>query len=177
MRRATPSRASRLIRSLREEAGLTQQELAARVGTTQSVISRLESDEYEGHSLSMLVRIGAALDRRILVTAVGEDELALSVREGAPRYGVAGGAAPETATDEELSAGELDRLAERLAERFAQRGVTKADVREAMRWARGEIPGRSVAELRGAIAVGPGDVVDDVRRARARRGREGMVGA
>jgi len=43
-----------LIRALREAAGLTQRELAERIGSTQSVISRLESDDYDGHSLSML---------------------------------------------------------------------------------------------------------------------------
>lgn len=163
MRPTTSSEVSRLIRRLRDEAGLTQSELAERVGTTQSVISRLESDEYEGHSLSMLYRIGAALDRRIAVTA-GEDAVALSVRESAPSYGLP--------ADAGLSAAELDRFAERIARRFADRGLTRADVREAIRWARGITPGRrSLAEVRGAIEVGPGDVVDDVQRARAQRGR------
>jgi hypothetical protein len=153
-----------------------------RVGTTQSVISRLESDDYEGHSLSMLVRIGAALDRRIAVTATGEGEIDLAVRERAPQYeadrGVSAAspgtadADPEATPQQGLSFAEFDRLADRIAERFADRGITKADVDDAIRWARGQTPGRSVAELRGAIAVGPGDVVEDVRRARARRGRE-----
>ena len=48
-----------LIREMREVAGLTQTELAKRVGTTQSVIARLEDAEYTGHSLSMLERIAA----------------------------------------------------------------------------------------------------------------------
>ena len=46
-------------------AGLTQRELADRVGTTQSVIARLEDADYAGHSLSMLQRIGRALNRRV----------------------------------------------------------------------------------------------------------------
>jgi transcriptional regulator with XRE-family HTH domain len=48
-----------LVRELRENAGLTQTELAKKVGTTQSVIARLEDAEYTGHSLSMLERIAA----------------------------------------------------------------------------------------------------------------------
>ncbi len=49
-----------LVREMREGAGLTQVELAKRIGTTQSVIARLEDAEYTGHSLSMLERIAAA---------------------------------------------------------------------------------------------------------------------
>ena len=48
-----------LVREMREAAGLTQTELAKKVGTTQSVIARLEDAEYTGHSLSMLERIAA----------------------------------------------------------------------------------------------------------------------
>jgi len=46
-----------LVREMRESAGLTQVELAKQVGTTQSVIARLENAEYRGHSLTMLERI------------------------------------------------------------------------------------------------------------------------
>jgi ribosome-binding protein aMBF1 (putative translation factor) len=49
-----------LVREMREDAGLTQTELARRVGTTQSVIARLEDAEYTGHSLTMLERIAVA---------------------------------------------------------------------------------------------------------------------
>jgi ribosome-binding protein aMBF1 (putative translation factor) len=49
-----------LVREMRENAGLTQAELAKRVGTTQSVIARLEDAEYTGRSLTMLERIAAA---------------------------------------------------------------------------------------------------------------------
>lgn len=49
-----------LVREMREDAGLTQTELAKKVGTTQSVIARLEDAEYTGHSLTMLERIAAA---------------------------------------------------------------------------------------------------------------------
>jgi predicted transcriptional regulator len=53
------------IYRLREKAGLTQKQLANKVGTRQSVISRLEDADYRGHSLEMLRRIAEALDYRL----------------------------------------------------------------------------------------------------------------
>jgi DNA-binding XRE family transcriptional regulator len=53
------------IYDLRTKAGLTQRQLAKLVGTTASVICRLEDADYEGHSLAMLRRIAAALDKRV----------------------------------------------------------------------------------------------------------------
>ena len=55
---------------LRERHGLTQQVLAARARTTQSVVARLEDAEYTGHSLRMLVRIAAAVGERVEVSFV-----------------------------------------------------------------------------------------------------------
>jgi predicted transcriptional regulator len=49
-----------LVREMREDARFTQAELARKVGTTQSVIARLEDAEYAGHSLTMLERIATA---------------------------------------------------------------------------------------------------------------------
>ena len=49
-----------LVREMREDADMTQTELARKIGTTQSVIARLEDAEYTGHSLTMLGRIAAA---------------------------------------------------------------------------------------------------------------------
>jgi ribosome-binding protein aMBF1 (putative translation factor) len=63
---------ARDIYRLRTEAGLTQARLAQRVGTTASVICRLEDAEYEGHSLSMLRRVAAALGKRVEVRFVDE---------------------------------------------------------------------------------------------------------
>lgn len=54
-----------LIYDARTAAGLTQKELAERIGSDQSVISRLESADYEGHTLNMLRRIAAALGKRL----------------------------------------------------------------------------------------------------------------
>lgn len=55
----------RQIYGLRANAGLTQCELAKLVGTTSSVISRLEDADYKGHSLAMLRRIAEALHQRV----------------------------------------------------------------------------------------------------------------
>ena len=54
-----------MIYDARTKAGLTQQQLANRLATTQSVISRLESADYEGHSLNMLQRIAEALGQKL----------------------------------------------------------------------------------------------------------------
>lgn len=59
---------ARLLYAMRTEAGLTQQQLADLVGTTQSVISRLEDSDYEGHSLTMLNRLAEAMHKRLHVT-------------------------------------------------------------------------------------------------------------
>jgi ribosome-binding protein aMBF1 (putative translation factor) len=61
---------AREIHALRTAAGLSQRALAERVGTTASVICRLEDADYAGHSLSMLRRIAAALERRVEVRFV-----------------------------------------------------------------------------------------------------------
>ena len=59
---------ARQIYDLRTQAGLSQRELAKLVGTTASVICRLEDADYDGHSLAMLRRIAAALNRKVQIT-------------------------------------------------------------------------------------------------------------
>ena len=54
-----------MIHDARTKSGLSQRELADLVGTKQPVIARLEDADYLGHSLSMLQRIAAALNRRV----------------------------------------------------------------------------------------------------------------
>ena len=61
---------ARKIQELRAAAALTQTQLAKLIGTTASVICRLEDADYEGHSLYMLKRIAEALDRRIEIRFV-----------------------------------------------------------------------------------------------------------
>jgi ribosome-binding protein aMBF1 (putative translation factor) len=58
------------IYEARTNAGLTQKQLAERVGTKQPVISQLEDADYEGHSLSMLKRIATALDCHLEIRIV-----------------------------------------------------------------------------------------------------------
>lgn len=61
---------ARQIYALRKARGLTQRELAELVGTKQPVIARLEDSDYQGHSLAMLSRIGAALGCAVSVAFV-----------------------------------------------------------------------------------------------------------
>ena len=61
---------ARQIYDLRTQAGLTQRQLAHKVGTTASVICKLEDADYEGHSLSMLHRIAASLAHRVEIRFV-----------------------------------------------------------------------------------------------------------
>ena len=55
------------IAALREGAGISQKQLARKLKTSQQQISRLESPSYEGHSLSMLRRVAAALGGSVRV--------------------------------------------------------------------------------------------------------------
>ncbi len=78
------------LAALRKEAGLSQKELAHRVGTSQQQISRLECSSYEGHSLSMLRRVAEVLGATIHVeiqrkkhqkyTAVAEEKAGYGVK-------------------------------------------------------------------------------------------------
>ena len=56
---------AQLVHDLRTSAGLTQKELADRIGTSQSTIARLEDAHYTGHTLNVLSRICAALGRNL----------------------------------------------------------------------------------------------------------------
>ena len=53
------------IRQARRESGLSQKEVAKRIGTTQSAIARLESGSYERLSLNTLIKVTRALNRRL----------------------------------------------------------------------------------------------------------------
>ena len=76
------------IAALREESGLSQKELAKRVGTSQQQISRLESPSYEGHSLSMLRRVAAVLGATVQVKIQREGHHGQPVvAEGKAKYG------------------------------------------------------------------------------------------
>lgn len=64
---------ARLIIHKRTELGLTQADLAERMGTTASVVSRLESGQ---HSVTMktLRRVAIALQSQLVVGFAGENE-------------------------------------------------------------------------------------------------------
>lgn len=57
-----------LIYDLRTGAGLSQRELAARMGTTQSVISRLEEGGGARNRIDTLARVATALGRHLVVS-------------------------------------------------------------------------------------------------------------
>ena len=58
----------RLIYDLRSEAGLSQRELAERMGTTQSVISRLEESGGARNRIDTLARVAIALNRHLVIS-------------------------------------------------------------------------------------------------------------
>jgi predicted transcriptional regulator len=55
---------------LRKENGLSQKQLAELIGTTQSVVSRLEDADYNGHSLAMLRKIAVAFHQKVQIQFV-----------------------------------------------------------------------------------------------------------
>ncbi len=65
---------AQMIYDLRKEAGLTQTQLADRIGTQQSVISDLEAADYEGHTMPMLRRIAKALGKVVQLRFVDEPQ-------------------------------------------------------------------------------------------------------
>ena len=76
------------LAALRERAGLSQVELARKLATTQQQISRLESPNYEGHSLSMLRRVARVLNVHVRVIFESNKEVSANrVAERRPRYG------------------------------------------------------------------------------------------
>lgn len=77
------------IAALREQAGLSQKDLAKLLKTSQQQISRLESPGYEGHSLSMLRRVAEALHVRVRVVFEQQGKgSGMSVAEAGAAYGI-----------------------------------------------------------------------------------------
>jgi transcriptional regulator with XRE-family HTH domain len=75
------------IAALRKDSGLSQIELAKRVGTSQQQISRLESPSYEGHSLSMLRRVAGVLGASVKVKIYRQKATKTrAVAEGGAKY-------------------------------------------------------------------------------------------
>ena len=67
-------RIGNLIRDARKHRGLTQQQLAERLSTSQSAINRIEKG-HQNLSLEMLARIGSALDSEIVALGAGPTHL------------------------------------------------------------------------------------------------------
>jgi UDP-N-acetylglucosamine 1-carboxyvinyltransferase len=67
-------RIGNLIRDARKHRGLTQAQLAERLGTSQSAINRIEKGQ-QNLSLEMLARIGAAVDSEIVALGAGPTHL------------------------------------------------------------------------------------------------------
>ena len=61
-----------LIYDLRIEVGLSQRELAERMGTTQSVISRLEEGGGARNRIDTLARVATALGRHLVLSFPAE---------------------------------------------------------------------------------------------------------
>lgn len=76
---------AREIYRVRHELGISQRELARRVGTSPSVISRIENDDYDGHSLSLLRRVARGLDCQlhVAIVPVAKEETSLPKRKSA----------------------------------------------------------------------------------------------
>ena len=64
------------LSALRQARGLTQQQVAALLGTKQQAIARLEDPAYAGHSLSMVRKyveaLGASLELTIIPTETAD---------------------------------------------------------------------------------------------------------
>ncbi len=58
------------IAKLRERKGLSQQQLAKLMGTSQQAISRIESGEYEGFTLKTLEKIAEATGTKVKIEFV-----------------------------------------------------------------------------------------------------------
>lgn len=77
------------ITALRQQAGLSQKDLAKLLKTSQQQISRLESPSYEGHSLSTLRRVADALHARLrIVFEPAERGSGMHIAESAAAYRV-----------------------------------------------------------------------------------------
>ena len=71
------------VYALRIERGLTQQQLADIMGTTQSVISRIESTDYESERIETLQKLAVALKCDLDVRFVPETQLPSTIKHDA----------------------------------------------------------------------------------------------
>ncbi len=55
------------ILELRERLGLTQKQMASRMGTSQQAVARLESGRYEGFTIKTLEKVANALGAELVI--------------------------------------------------------------------------------------------------------------
>ena len=77
---------ARKILELRTRSHLTQAQLAKLIGSTASVVCRLEDADYEGHSLAMLRRIAAAVKRELEAFFADADQVTISEKDGVQSF-------------------------------------------------------------------------------------------
>lgn len=115
---------------LRKKSGLSQKELAKRVGTSQQQISRLESPAYKGHSLSMLRRVADVLGANVHVSIQSKKQQSPSiVAESKAIYKVKG---KDVRKRRELLKFELDFLREEKVDRAMNFRIVEALYKEAV---------------------------------------------
>ncbi len=85
---------SHQFRALRKSMGLTQKEMAEKIGKPQSVISRLENDEYGKVSVQTLLDVAQAVDVALLVQFVSYPDFLERMRDKSPA-----GMVPENITE------------------------------------------------------------------------------
>lgn len=153
---------ARLIHEMRAAAGFSQQQLAELIGTTQSVISRLEDADYEGRSLSMLERIATALNQKLTVVMTAREPEQQDMREAFHRVvqmlrRSRGLTIDQLAENTKIDRDELMALERNPAYRPSP--LTLHRLSEFF-----EVPDRKLAVLAGAIR----EVPDDLRQQAAR---------
>lgn len=153
---------ARLIHEMRAAAGFSQQQLAELIGTTQSVISRLEDADYEGRSLSMLERIATALNQKLTVVMTAREPEQQEMREAFHRVvqmlrRSRGLTIDQLAENTKIDRDELMALERNPAYRPSP--LTLHRLSEFF-----EVPDRKLAVLAGAIR----EVPDDLRQQAAR---------
>ena len=153
---------ARMIYDLRKNAGLSQQELAELVDTKQSVISRLEDADYEGHSLSMLQRIAEALEQKVTVEMTAKDPDVGTVREAFHLFAqmlrrARGLTVERLAKEVDIDRGELSAM-----ERNPNYRPTPLAIHKLSNFYR--VPERRMLVLAGAVKDVPEDVVEQASR-------------
>jgi transcriptional regulator with XRE-family HTH domain len=73
------------IRALRDSLGLSQQEFAKRLGTTQSIVSRLENPEHGKLTINTLIEVATALDIALLIRFCSYPDFLTAVANVSPQ--------------------------------------------------------------------------------------------